>query len=87
MLFDLVRVTFVVVSYFQRPFLAFRLCVLGDKEMVCVGRASQVPGAVIPVYVFPGRELSQNQYLQRKSLPAHSYSDQIKEENSARKFK
>lgn len=72
MLFDLVLVTFVVVSYFQRPFLAFRLCVLRDKEMVYVGRVrlrtSQVPGAVIPVYVFPWRELSQNQYLQRKSL-------------------
>lgn len=39
MLFDLVLVTFVVVSYFQRPFLAFRLCVLRDKETVCVGRA------------------------------------------------
>lgn len=31
-------VTFVVVSYFQRSFLAFGLCVLRDKGMVYVGR-------------------------------------------------
>lgn len=31
-------VTFVVVSYFQGPFLAFGLCVLRDKGVVCVGR-------------------------------------------------
>lgn len=60
---------------------------LRDKEMVCVGREGgsvppSVPEAVIPVYVFRQRELSQNQYLCRDFSPAYSYSDQIKE-NSA----
>ena len=79
---------FCCVSYFQKPFLVLN-SVLGDKEMVCVGREGGsepplVPKAVIPVYVIHWREMSQNQYLCRKfSPPTYAYSDQIKE-NSAK---
>ena len=82
--------TFVVISYFQRPFLALGLCVLRDKRMVCVGRVQGfepplVPEAVIPVSLCHGREPSRINICKGKFPPADSYSDQIKEFSSKSK--
>lgn len=76
--------TFVVVSYFQRPFLALGLCVLRDKGMVCVGREQGfkpplVPEAVIPVSLCHGREPSRINICRGKFPPADSYYDEIDE--------